>query len=270
MCPESSPVGCISRATFTLVDVVPVAGGPRTDITIGGDVRIHPGFGAGGAWLLNDFAVIQLDEPAAGLVRDVRPIPVELPTVRPSVAETMTLVGFGRTGESCDSPSAGKMRTTVRVDSVSDVTIRFNNTNTYACPGDSGGPCLNGRGNVVGVCSSGNFAGNSNYYPTYVAYSWLFDTTAVLQVTGKVDFLRVHDLRTGFGPPADPTPGEVVVRFDSRPDEWFGFELRTGGRESVAAGMLALLRDSFAHGKAVRVDYQPVGPSGREILRVIR
>ena len=158
----------------------------------------------------------------------------------------------------------------MQVDSISDITIRFNNTNTYACPGDSGGPAINGRGHVVGICSSGNFAGNSNYDPTYVAYSWIFNTRAVLQSIGTVDFLRVHDLRTGFGPPADPVYGEVVVRFANRPNEWFGFELRTGSREPMASGMYALLRDSFLRGTSVRVDYQPVGPTGRTIIRVIR
>jgi len=270
MCPTSSPVNCVSRARFTLVDVVPAGGGDRKNVTMEGDVEIHPDFGAGGAWNLNDFALIRLDRPASDVVADVPPIRVELPTVRPLVGDSVVLVGFGRTGEDCSSPSSGKRRAEVTVDSVSDVTIRFNNTNTFACPGDSGGPALNQRGNVVGISSTGNFAGNSNYDPTYIAYPWIFNTMAVLQTTGVVSFLRVHDLKTGFGPPADPTTGEVVIGFSNRPNEWFGFELRTGSREPMARGMFEILCDSFEAGSPVRVDYQPLGPTGRKILRVIR
>ena len=270
MCPDSSPIGCVPRAKFTLVDVVPVGGGPRTNVTIEGDVKIFPGFGTGGAWLLNDFALIELDQDAGSLVRDVKPISVELPTIRPSVGDVITLVGFGRTGNNCDSPAAGKMRASVNVDSISDVTIRFNNTNTYSCPGDSGGPAINDRGHVVGVASSANFAGNSNYDPAYVAYSWIFNTAAILQTTGVINLLRVHDVKTGFGPPADPVTGEVIVGFGNRPNEWFGLELRTGSREAMAAGMFALLRDSFIHERPVRIDYQPIGPTGRKVVRVIR
>jgi hypothetical protein len=270
MCPTSSPNGCVTRATFTLVDVLPVGGGARTDVGIAGDVRIFPFFGAGGSWLLNDFALVQLDSSANSLVRDLEPIPVELPTIRPQAGDSITLVGFGRTGNNCNSPSAGKMRAVVEVDSIDDITMRFNNSNTYACPGDSGGPAINERGYVVGVASSGNFAGNSNYDPTYLAYSWIYNTTAILQTTGVVNFLRVHDVNTGFGPPADPVSGEVVVGFGNRPSEWFGFELRTGSREPKAAGMFALLRESYVRGKSVRIDYQPIGPTGRKIVRVIR
>ena len=75
----------------------------------------------------------------------------------------------------------------------------------------------NNRGHVVGVASSAYFAGNSNYDPTYVAYSWIFNTAVILQTTGVINLLRVHDVKTGFGPLADPVTGEVIVGFGNRP-----------------------------------------------------
>lgn len=69
----------------------------------------------------------------------------------------------------------------------------------------------------AGVASSAYFAGNSNYDPTYVAYSWIFNTAVILQTTGVINLLRVHDVKTGFGPLADPVTGEVIVGFGNRP-----------------------------------------------------
>jgi hypothetical protein len=36
-----------------------------------------------------------------------------------------------------------------------------------------------------------------NYDPTYVAYSWIFNTAAILQTTGVINLLRVHDVKPG-------------------------------------------------------------------------
>jgi hypothetical protein len=138
------------------------------------------------------------------------------------------------------------------------------------CPGDSGGPALNSRGNIVGIASSANSAGNSNYDPTYVAYSWIFDTEVVRRAIGKVTFLRLHDVNTGFGPPADPTPGELVVSLDSEPNVWFGLPLRVGTSEAMAKGSLDLVRDSFVNDSVIVIEHQAVGPTGRKVIRVIR
>jgi hypothetical protein len=268
---NTSETGCVSRAWFTFVNVLPAGGSTtRTDVTVAGDVEVFPDFGAGGAWQLNDFALLRLDSPAHEAVANVSPIFVELPQLRPRVGETITLVGFGRTGPNCTSPSTGKQRTSVQVESISDVTIRFNNPNTYVCPGDSGGPALNANGHIVGISSSGNFAGNSNYDPTYVAYPWIFDTEAVRRAVGKVTLLRVHDVGTGFGPPADPVDGEVIVALDTDPNAWFGIPLRPGPREAAVKGTLDLLRDSFLSDAIVQIEYQATGPTGRRIIRTVR
>lgn len=272
VCPDQNAnIGCVSRASFTFVDVVPAGTlGPRQDVTIWGDVTVFPRFAEGGSWLLNDFALLRLDVPARDRVDNIKPIPVELPNLRPKVGDTASLVGFGRTGSNCASPAAGKRRTSVQVDEVSDITIRFNDTNTYSCPGDSGGPALNSRGQIVGIASSANFSGNSNYDPTYVAYSWIFDTEVVRRAIGKVTFLRLHDMNTGFGPPADPTPGELIISLDSEPNVWFGLALRAGVSEAMAKGSLDLVRDSFMNDSVIAIEYQAVGPTGRDVIRVIR
>jgi hypothetical protein len=264
---QTSPTGCVTRASFTLVNVVPADGSARRNFTIQGDVLIHPDYAAGGVWLLNDFAIIRLDQSVEDLAQ-VEPIPVERPDRRPAVGDTLTLVGFGRTGDNCTGASMGKQRVDVEVDAVSDATIVMNDSRAYSCPGDSGGPALNADMHVVGVASSADFSSNSNYDPTYVAYPWIFGTGRILRLIGRPTLLRVHEMGGGFGPPTDPVDGEVIVRLDTS-DGAFGVQLHPDQRETTHRGMLDVLRRSFVSGQAVHIEYEVTGPRNGRLIRVI-
>lgn len=269
-CPtDPQPGDCATRGTFTMVDVLPREGPQqRTDISIQGDVVIHPDFEEGDVWLLNDFALLRLDDPASSVAR-VAPIPVERPDRSPAVGDSCTLVGFGRTGSNCTSPSSGKRELTLTVDEVSDRTIVFKDTQSYSCPGDSGGPALNTRGYVVGVASTGDSSTNSTYDPTYVAYPWIFGTDRIFRAVGRIVQLRVHSLGTGYGPEHDPLDAEIVVMLDSTPSRAYGYPLRAGSRESVGRGVLDQLRRAYNAQQTVRVEYQPTGPHNSRIVRVM-
>lgn len=78
---------------------------------------------------------------------------------------------------------------------------------------------------------------------------------ALLQSTGKLTFLRVHDVGTAFGPPTDRIDVEVVMKLSSQPDRAMGFQLRNDGNRPARQGMLDLLRDAFNHKWNVTVDY---------------
>jgi hypothetical protein len=78
---------------------------------------------------------------------------------------------------------------------------------------------------------------------------------ALLQSTGKLTFLRVHDVGTAFGPPTDRIDVEVVMKLSSQPDRAMGFQLRNDGNRPARQGMLDLLRDAFNHNWTVSVDY---------------
>lgn len=78
----------------------------------------------------------------------------------------------------------------------------------------------------------------------------------LLQTSGKVSLLRVHDVGTGWGPPADFIDVEVVFRLNNQPDKAFGFQLRTDNNRLARQGMLDLLRDAFNHDWTVTVDYR--------------
>jgi hypothetical protein len=72
---------------------------------------------------------------------------------------------------------------------------------------------------------------------------------------GKLTFLRVHDVGTGWGPPSDQLDVEVVFMLDSVPQGAFGFQLRTDANEPVREAMVGLLRDAFVNNLKVSVDY---------------
>jgi len=91
----------------------------------------------------------------------------------------------------------------------------------------------------------------------------------LLQRSGKLTFLRVHELGTGYGPNNDFIEGEVVAKIDSEPSVAFGFELRDDSGGPAHQGMLSLLRDAFENGWEVTVDYDlEPGRSNGALIRV--
>lgn len=78
---------------------------------------------------------------------------------------------------------------------------------------------------------------------------------ALLASTGKVSFLRVHDVGTAYGPAQDRIDVEVVCHLDSKPGQAFGFQLRDNQHRFARQGMLDLLRDAFRDGTTVVIDY---------------
>lgn len=92
---------------------------------------------------------------------------------------------------------------------------------------------------------------------------------SVLSVQGRIKFLRVHDVGTGFGPPTDFIDGEVIVKFDSDPLKAFGFQLRTDANEEDHLGMLKALRDGLRTDRTVRVEYIRTGLRTGRVIRVL-
>ncbi len=78
---------------------------------------------------------------------------------------------------------------------------------------------------------------------------------ALVQSSGKLTFLRVHNVGTRFGPSSDQIDVEVVMKLSSQPDRAMGFQLRNDSNRPARQGMLDLLRDAFNHNWTVTVDY---------------
>ena len=88
----------------------------------------------------------------------------------------------------------------------------------------------------------------------------------LLESKGKITFLRVHDVGTGFGPPSDFLDVEVVVQLDTQPGKSFGFQLRNDNNRPARQGMLELLRDAFANNFPVLIDYNVTPPKVNGVI----
>ncbi len=92
---------------------------------------------------------------------------------------------------------------------------------------------------------------------------------ALLEASGHLSFLRVHDVGTGWGPPTDFIDVEVVIMLDSQPGLAFGFQLRNDDQRPARTGMLDLLRDAFNHNWTATIDYDiEPGKNNGIIIRV--
>jgi hypothetical protein len=90
-----------------------------------------------------------------------------------------------------------------------------------------------------------------------------------IALEGKLTLLRVHEVGTKFGPPADQIDAEVIVKLDSS-DKAFGFQLRRDSNAGAHAGMLDDLREAFNRDRRVRLEWVRVGPQTGRIIRVIQ
>jgi hypothetical protein len=77
----------------------------------------------------------------------------------------------------------------------------------------------------------------------------------LLEKTGKIVFLRAHDLGTGFGPPTDQLDVEAVFCINAITDGAYGFQLRNDSNLPTRQAMFNLLRDAFVNNLPVTADY---------------
>jgi hypothetical protein len=77
----------------------------------------------------------------------------------------------------------------------------------------------------------------------------------LLEKTGKIVFLRAHDLGTKFGPPNDQLDVEAVFSLNAIADGAFGFQLRNDNNLPARQAMFSLLRDAFVNNLTVTADF---------------
>jgi hypothetical protein len=77
----------------------------------------------------------------------------------------------------------------------------------------------------------------------------------LLEKTGKIVFLRAHDVGTKFGPPNDQLDVEAVFILNAINEGAFGFQLRNDGNLPARQAMFSLLRDAFVNNLPVTADF---------------
>jgi len=79
--------------------------------------------------------------------------------------------------------------------------------------------------------------------------------STMLEKTGKIVFLRAHDLGTLYGPPNDELDVEAVFILNAIGDGAYGFQLRNDDTLPARQAMFSLLRDAFVNNLTVIADY---------------
>lgn len=97
---------------------------------------------------------------------------------------------------------------------------------------------------------------------------------SLLATTGAVEWIRVNQVGTGYGPPTDFIDGEVIFKFKNR-NKRFGFQMRNNENLAVAQGALSLLQESMRKAKwKVEIDYNDCGGNNHTLgayrVRLIR
>ncbi len=91
----------------------------------------------------------------------------------------------------------------------------------------------------------------------------------LLGATGRVTYLRVNDVGTGFGPDNDFLDVEVVIQLDSKPNNAMGFTLRDDKNRAAHTAMFNLIRDAYKNNWPITIDYNMEdGKNNGTIIRV--
>ena len=97
---------------------------------------------------------------------------------------------------------------------------------------------------------------------------WDFPIGSLQEVSGRIQFLRVNDVGTGYGPPNDSIDAEVIFQLDSQPEKAFGLQLRTDSNWLANRGKLSLLRLAYRKNLPVLIDFHRTSCRNGMVSRV--
>lgn len=97
---------------------------------------------------------------------------------------------------------------------------------------------------------------------------WDFPMNSLIETSGRIHFLRIHDVGTKYGPPDDSIDAEAIFQLDSEPEKAFGFQMRSDEHELVNRGMMKLLRHAYENNLPVLIDFVRVSCRNGKVIRV--
>ena len=101
-----------------------------------------------------------------------------------------------------------------------------------------------------------------------IGYGRVNPIGSLIETVGHINFLRAHELGSGFGKSPNFLDCEVIVKLVEDPLRAFGFKLRADANQPARVEMLDILRSAFIAHRPVRLDYHTTGPRAGEIIRV--
>jgi photosystem II stability/assembly factor-like uncharacterized protein len=93
---------------------------------------------------------------------------------------------------------------------------------------------------------------------------------SLLNISGRLTSLRVHDVGTRWGRPPNELDAEVIFTLDTNDVLTFGFQLRADSEAPTRSGMLSLLRAAFVADGVVSIDFIRTAPRVGTVTRVAR
>ena len=78
----------------------------------------------------------------------------------------------------------------------------------------------------------------------------------LVNISGRITFLRVNEVRDVFGTPGDDISAEVIIQLDSNAELWFGLQLRRDKNLLVHRAAFKNLKTAFENNIPVAIDYR--------------
>ena len=88
----------------------------------------------------------------------------------------------------------------------------------------------------------------------------------LLAMTGKITFLRVNDVGTGYGPASDKIDAEAIIKLDTAPDRAFGLTLRNDESFASHQKMFEIIQDAFDNDRVITIDFLSTSPQKNGII----
>ena len=93
----------------------------------------------------------------------------------------------------------------------------------------------------------------------------------IKQRTGRINFFRVHEAGTMYGPPDDRLDAEVIIGLENDSSRVYGLPLKNNDKLPAARAMFSLLQDAFNANEPVTIDYrEESGSSRHQLIRAWR
>lgn len=93
---------------------------------------------------------------------------------------------------------------------------------------------------------------------------------AIKNQEGKINFLRVHEVGSGWGPATDQLDAEVIFRVTGGASDFaYGFQLRNDSNGPAHEAMFSLLKEAHEKNLTVHFDYdEKAGKKNHRAFRI--